>query len=136
MPSTPNFQSNPYKGARPRCWIRIRLVGLDGSTYERDMLADSGSPCAVILGADDLNLLSHGTAARANTNFGRMAGGWLRLAMPEFALTDLVRGFGSNEVLKAVQTDCPDFCGLVGLPLLRMLEYGGNRTSFWIRELV
>jgi hypothetical protein len=54
--------------------------------------------------------------------------------MPELGLTNLVLGFGSDHVLQAVQSDCLDFQGLVGLPLLRMLEYGGDEVAFWIRK--
>jgi hypothetical protein len=45
-----------------------------------------------------------------------------------------MQGFGSDPVLQAVQVDRPDFAGLAGLPLLRLVEYGGNDTSFWLRK--
>jgi len=55
--------------------------------------------------------------------------------MPELGLTEIVRGYGSDQLLRAVRSDSSEFDGLVGLPLLRMLEFGGNRSEFWIRKL-
>ena len=133
MPSLPG-QRNPYKGREPRCWLRLRFAALDGSLHERDLLADTGSPCAVILANTDLLHLMQAEADPIGTNFGAMAGAWLKLAMPEFAVTGRVAGFGSDQVLRAVQSDSPDFSGIVGLPLLRMFEYGGDEDAFWIRK--
>ena len=127
-------QRNPYKGTNPRCWVRLRFVAVDGSVHEREMVADTGCPCAVILGRADLTVLMRATAAGINSNFGHLTGGWLELAMPELNLTTQVRGQGSDQVLNAVQCDSPDFAGLVGLPLLRMVEYGGDDASFWVRK--
>jgi hypothetical protein len=133
--STPLVQCNPYKGTNPRCWLRLRFAALDGSLHERDLLADTGCPCAVILGQADLHLLMRTAAAPINSNFGHLTGAWLELQMPELGLTHQHVGYGSDSVLKAVQADCPDFAGLVGLPLLRLTEYGGDGNSFWVRQL-
>jgi hypothetical protein len=88
----------------------------------------------VILGQADLALLLRTAASGINTNFGPLTGGWLELSMPELGLTKQIRGFGSDQVLQTVQGDSPDCTGLVGLPLLRMVEYGGNGKSFWLRK--
>ena len=85
MPSLPG-QRNSYKGREPRCWLRLRFAALDGSLHERDLLADTGSPCAVILANTDLLHLMQAEADPIGTNFGAMAGAWLKLAMPEFAV--------------------------------------------------
>jgi len=103
--------------------------------HERELVADTGSPCAVILGQADLNLLFRSPAAGINTNFGPLTGGWLQLHMPELALMQSILGYGSDTVWQVVQSDSPDFAGLVGLPLLRTVEYGGNDSSFWVRQL-
>jgi len=134
MTSNPYRQQNPYKGASPRCWIRLRFVAADGSLHERELVADTGSPCAVILGQPDLALLLRSAAAGMNSNFGRLTGAWLELAMPELGLSTLVVGYGSDQVLQAVLRDSIDFAGVAGLPLLRMVEYGGDFTSFWVQE--
>jgi hypothetical protein len=134
MPSSPFVQRNLYKGGDPRCWVRLRFAASDGSLHERELLADTGSPCAVILGETDLHALRRGASSDVGSNFGRLIGGWLELAIPELGLTSRVLGFGSDQVLQAVQSDCPDFRGLVGLPLLRMTEYGGDDVAFWIRK--
>jgi hypothetical protein len=129
----PTFvQRNVYKGQDPRCWVRLRFVALDGSLHERELLADTGSPCAVIVGLSDHVALRQAESAEVQTNFGTMQGGWFELAMPEFGLIGRVPGFGSNQVLRAVRSDSHDFSGLVGLPLLRMLDYGGDDSAFWI----
>jgi hypothetical protein len=134
MTPAPVVQVNPYKGTTPRCWVRIRFAAADGSLHERELLADTGSPCAVILGQADLGLLVRASAAVLNTNFGPLSGGWLEVEMPELGLSSPILGYGSDAVLQAVQLDSPDFSGLVGLPLLRLVEYGGNSHSFWLRK--
>jgi hypothetical protein len=125
-------QHNPYKGTTPRCWLRLRFAAADGSLHERELLADTCSPCAVILEQADLALLLRTAAAGVNSNFGHL-GAWLELNMPELGLGSQLLGFGNDHVFHTVQLDSPDFAGLVGLPFLRMVEYGGNATSFWIR---
>jgi hypothetical protein len=136
MASVPLTQQNPYKGANPRCWIRLRFVAADSSLHERELVADTGSPCAIILGQIDLALLLRGAAASANSNFGQLTGGWVELGMPEFGLSNLVLGYGSDQLLQAVRQDSPNFAGVAGLPLLRMVEYGGDLASFWIRKAI
>ena len=133
MARAPYTQRNAYKGTTPRSWIRLRFVASDGSLHERELVADTGSPCAVILGQADLAMLSRAAAKGVSTNFGQLLGGWFELAMPELGLTVPILGFGSDPVLHAVQADSSDFAGLVGLPLLRMVEYGGDRAEFWVR---
>lgn len=134
MPFTPFVQCNPYKGTAPRCWVRLRFAAADGSLHEREFIADTGSPCSVILGQADLALLSRAAAAGINSNFGHLTGCWLELALPELGLRNQILGFGSDHVLQVVQSDSSDFAGLVGLPLLRMVDYGGDSSSFWMRK--
>jgi hypothetical protein len=134
MASIPYRQQNPYKGTSPRCWVRLRFASADGSLHERELIADTGSPCAVILGQTDLALLFRSAAAGMNSNFGHLTGAWLELSMPELGLNAPILCYGSDQVLQAVQGDSVDFAGLAGLPLLRMVEYGGDATSFWIQE--
>ncbi|MGI8978568.1 MAG: hypothetical protein ACR2FY_05045 [Pirellulaceae bacterium] len=129
------MQRNPYKGISPRCWVRIRFAAPDGSLHEHDLLADTGSPCAVILGQAELSKLFHASATSINSNFGALNGGWLSIEMPELGVTTQVLGFGSDQVLNTVQRDSPDFAGLIGLPLLRMMEYGGDAASFWLKNI-
>jgi hypothetical protein len=102
--------------------------------HERELVADTGSPCAVILGQADLALMLRASAAGVNTNFGLMAGGWIELNMPELGLANQVLAFASDQVLQAVRAEDPDFAGLVGLPLLRLVEYGGDARAFWVRK--
>jgi hypothetical protein len=132
MPPTSFVQRNLYKGTTPRCWVRLRFAAADGSLYERELLADTGSPCAVIMGQADLALLLRAVAAGVNSNFGHLTGGWLELAMPELGLTNQVLGYGSDQVFQAVQSGESSFAGLVGLPVLRMVEYGGDCDAFWL----
>jgi hypothetical protein len=54
--------------------------------------------------------------------------------MPELGLATSVLGFASDAVFQAVQADSPDFAGLAGHPFLRMVEYGGDAVSFWLRK--
>lgn len=128
------MQRNPYKGITPRCWVTVRFTAADGSLHERELLADTGSPCAVILGSEDLAAFFLAAATGMKSNFGDLAGGWLRVDMPEMEGETMVLGYGSDQVLQAVQSDSASFAGLVGLPLLRLMEYGGDGSSFWLRR--
>ncbi|MCI0684538.1 MAG: hypothetical protein L0Y71_20695 [Gemmataceae bacterium] len=135
MPPTPLIQCNPYKGVNPRCWVRLRFAAADGSLHERELLADTGCPCAVILGQADLTILLRAPGAAINSNFGQLTGAWLELHMPELGLTHQLAAYGSDAVLQAARVESPDFAGLAGLPLLRMMEYGGDGGSFWLCKL-
>lgn len=112
----------------------LRLAARDGSTQEFKLIADTGNPFAVVLSRDHLAKLSFGLTSNLDTNFGILEGTWFLLAMPEFGLNILQTGYVSSEVVASTKESHPDFEGLVGLPLLRLLEYGGNASEFWIRR--
>ena len=126
-------QKNPYKGSPSRPWIRLRLPAPDGSTLEREFLADTGNPCAVILGQQDMARLKIRDGPDVHTNFGLLQGGWLQLATPELGLTQAVLGYASDAVAVAAAASHSDFKGMIGLPLLRLAEYGGDADWFWVR---
>lgn len=128
-------QRNPYKGTPPRPWVRLRLAAPDGSTQELDLLADTGNPCALIIGQQLMARLKHGDGPDMNTNFGRLEGGWLQLEMPELQMVRPILGYASDAVVTAAKASHPDFKGLVGLPLLRLVEYGGDAVGFWLRAI-
>lgn len=132
-PVASSEQKNPYKGSPERPWIRLRLAAPDGSTVEREFLADTGNPCAFILGQQDMVRLKARDGPDMHTNFGLLQGDWLQLAMPELGLTQALLGYASDAVATAAGASHPDFKGLVGLPLLRLVEYGGDADWFWVR---
>src|SRR6266542_5151978 len=125
-------QRNPYKGTRPRAWVRVQLLALDGSTEEVDLLADTGNPLALVVGSVRMGRVIRRGVPPVTTNFGRMNGGWVRVMIPDVGFDEEVLGYASDRVVNTAQRDSPDFEGLVGLPLLRMLEYGGDADWFWI----
>lgn len=127
-------QRNLYKGSPLRPWVRLVLVAADGTTREIEALADTGNPCALIVGQAVLRQFNLGLTPGMSTNFGPMDGGWLRVQIPNLPLDEDVLAYGSDAVLQAVQASHIDFAALAGLPLLSMLEYGGNRDSFWMRS--
>ena len=126
-------QRNPYKGDPPRPWLRLGFLGKDGSRVDVDLLADTGCPYGIILAPDLFSKLCFRLTTEVTANFGPMNGGWVRLYAPELELVEFVLAYGSADIAANVGTDHPDFVGMVGLPVLRMLEYGGNHDSFWIR---
>lgn len=126
-------QRNPYKGKPPHPWIRVRLVGPNGAEIEMDLVADTGNPVALILDPRTMAQFRHGVCASLTSNFGTLDGGWVRVIIPETNLDLMLVGFGSNTVAATVQQYSPDFVGLLGLPVLRMMEYGGDQYWFWIR---
>ena len=124
-------QRNPYRRNRP--WLRLGFKLPDGSIQEHDLLADTGSAASVILRPDLLLSLRHEPSVERESNFGAMICGWLRLYSPELGLVEFIRGYGSEKAYALASRNNPELAGLVGLPVLRMLEYGGNHDSFWIR---
>ncbi len=126
-------QRNAYRGSPPRPWVRLVLIGADGASQEISVLADTGNPCALIVSLNVLQQFNIGLAPGMNTNFGPLDGGWLRVQIPELAFDENVLAYGSDAVVKAAQASHADFAGLAGLPLLRLLEYGGDRDHFWLR---
>jgi hypothetical protein len=130
----PHEQRYPYQGFPPRAWISVRLATPQGDTRDWKLIADIGCPFPLVIGVDDLPDFSFGAGNHVQSNFGILESAWLHLAMPEFGLDFLILGYGSEEVLDSARTDHPDFGGLAGLPFLRLLEYGGNASEFWIRS--
>jgi len=126
-------QRNPYKGKPQRPWIRLRLEAVDGSLVELELLADTGNPCALIISSASMTRLKAADAPDIQSNFGLLQGGWLQLAMPELGLTQAAIGYASDAVATAAKASHADFEGLAGLPLLRLLEYGGDAREFWVR---
>ena len=127
-------QRNAYKGSPERPWVRLRLVDDRAGARDVELLADTGNPCAVILGEQLMQQFRRGDGPDVQTNFGLLEGGWLYVLVPELGLGEFVLGYASDSVVVAARESCPDFEGLVGLPLLRLVEYGGDRNSFWLRR--
>jgi len=97
------------------------------------LVADTGSAAPILLKPELMTILSHERGKDRTSNLGKMIGGWLRIYCPELGLVEFTRGFGSEKAFELVQSCDPNFVGLVGLPTLRMTEYGGNADEFWIR---
>lgn len=126
-------QRDPYLGTPPRAWVRVHLIADSGASQTLPLLADTGDPCAVIIGTAHMSLMNLIPGLGLNTNFGQLAGGWLRVVIPEIGLDQQVLGYASDVVASAAQASNPDFAGLMGLPLLRMMTYGGDADWFWVR---
>ena len=133
MTPIPFEQRNPYKGSLPRPWIRIRFSTPAGLLWEGEFLADTGCPQELVVSRSLLSRLQHRKAPSVNTNFGVLSGAWLELAMPELGLVRRSLGYGNDSIVAAARASSPHFEGLVGLPFLRLLEYGGDANWFWVR---
>jgi hypothetical protein len=134
MSSGTTEQRNRYKGFPARPWVRVRLTALDGLHHELDLMADTGNPFALIIGRPAMVILKQRCASNISTNFGLLEGGWLRVHMPELGLDLELLGYASDSVVTGAQASSLDFQGLVGLPFLRLLEYGGDINWFWLRR--
>lgn len=127
-------QKNPYLGNTPRPWLRLRLLDTYGQAVEVSLVADTGNPYSIVIAEDLFDRLVGIPGRNIVSNFGPMRGGWLRIAMPELGLDRLVLGYGNQLVATAVGSNHATFQGLVGLPILRLGEYGGNSDNFWFRS--
>jgi hypothetical protein len=134
MNVAPVGQRNPYKGSPPRPWILLRFAAADGTFRELELLADTGNPCALIIGQANMALLKQGTAPDMQCNFGLLEGGWVQVDTPGLSLGQPLLSYACDPVVTAAKASSPDFDGLAGLPLLRLMEYGGDADWFWIRS--
>jgi hypothetical protein len=133
MSETPSEQRNVYRGEPARAWLRLQLISPDDRVHEVELLADTGNPCSIIIDVATMQSLHWRESVSADSNFGPLQGGWLRIAIPQLAFDVKTVSYANDSVVDVVKRSDPGFAGLVGLPLLRMLEYGGDRGCFWIR---
>jgi hypothetical protein len=132
MPETPRKQRNVYRGEPARAWLRLELISASGRVLELEVLADTGNPCAIIVDTATMEALRWRESIRTESNFGPLEGGWVRIAIPELGFDVKTLGYGNDSVVNVVKRSDQAFGGLVGLPLLRMLEYGGDEGWFWV----
>jgi hypothetical protein len=133
MPSPPFEQRNVYKGEPARAWIRLQLLSADDRVHEFEFLVDTGNPCAIIIDTATMRSVRWRESIVTDSNVGPLAGGWLRIAIPELAFDGKTLGYANDAVVNVVKRSDPAFAGLVGFPSLRMLKYGGDDGWFWIR---
>jgi hypothetical protein len=126
-------QRNPYKGNPPRAWIRAELVAADGTRQVLELLADTGKPCSLIIDSGRLQQFKHFDGPDFNSNFGILSGAWLRLTVPAIGIDQIVLAYANDGVATASKHSDPALEGLAGLPLLRLGEFGGDDTAFWLR---
>ena len=110
------------------------LIPADGCARKLDLVVNTGSPCAIIIDEATMRSLRRRESVTRDSNFGPLEGGWLQIAIPELGFDAQTLGYASDSVVNVVRRSDPAFAGLVGLPLLRMLEYGGDGGRFWIRS--
>jgi hypothetical protein len=128
-------QRNAYKGSPARAFVRVQLISPDDEAHELEVLVDTGNLCSLIISVVQLNKLCWRQSPTAESNFGTLEGGWLRLVVPELGFDQKIVGYANDAVVNVVRRSDPGFGGLVGLPLLRLMEYGGNAETFWIRGI-
>ena len=127
------LQKNRYKGKPSRPWIRLLLKAQDNTAEELQLLADTGNPCAIVISTTRMAQFKRANGPKMSTNFGLLTGGWLQIVIPELKIDKRVLGYANDAVVAAAKASSPDFEGLAGLPLLQLLEYGGNADWFWIK---
>lgn len=71
----------------------------------------------------------------AETNFGTLRGGLLRVAVPQVCEEVIVVAYASDAVFDAANASHPSLGGLAGLPLLRQFRCGGDSEQFWVEPL-
>lgn len=127
-------QRNIYRGLPARAWLRIELTSARGTVHPLDLLVDTGNPCAIIVDRATMESFQWRESRKTNSNFGQLESGWLRFAIKEIGFAAEILGHANDSIVNVVKRSDPKFAGLIGLPLLRMLEYGGNQGWFWIRS--
>src|SRR5439155_343271 len=105
----------------------------DGAVTDVELIADTGCPQGVIVGLDLLHRVRALAGENTDSNFGELQCGWVRVAIPDIGLDVPMLGYGSDKVRATARQSDPAFEGVVGLPIFRLAEYGGNADEFWIR---
>jgi hypothetical protein len=129
-------QRNLYKGNPPRAWARLRLLTDGGLAQDFDLFADTGDPFAIVISEANILQFRSRAAPDVRTNFGNLKGGWIRLQIPDIGFDQRLVGYGNDSVVAAAQASSTDFGGILGLSLLRMMRFGGDADSFWIRPRI
>ena len=122
-----------YKGTPPRPWMRVELIAPDGTSRLLEAVADTGNPLPLIVSSAAMTACCQLGGPGTETNFGRLDGGFLRVRIPETGVDAVMLGYAGDQVTAAIRGSSQDFEALVGLPLLRRLEYGGDADHFWVR---
>jgi len=117
----------------PRAWVFVTLIAPDGTNQKLDFVADTGCSFNLVVGSAALGQFQERPGPAQVSSYGTHSSGWVRVSIPEVALDQKVLACESDPVLTIVQSDDPDFAGILGLPLLRMTEYDGDADWFWIR---
>ena len=126
-------QKNRYLGRTPRPWLEIPFRNSAGIIHKVKLIADTGCPQGIILAPEWFDSLVTYRFDSIRTNFGEMDSGWLQVFDPDSGFVELVRGYSSARVGEAASASHADFAGLIGLPILRLGEYGGDANEFRFR---
>lgn len=127
-------QRSIYAGEPSRAWIRVQLDSPIGEVRELDLVVDTGNPCAMIVDEKTLRTMLWRESLEVDSNFGSLAGGWLCVKVPDISFDHKLLCHGNDRVDSVVKNSDLRFDGLIGLPFLRMMSYGGDGGYFWIRS--
>jgi hypothetical protein len=93
-------QQNPYTGNPPRPWIRLDLINLDGNVRTLQLVADTGSPYALIISTKFMDQFRIRSGPAIETNFGTIVGGFVRVRIPETRVDVSVLGHAGDSVTR------------------------------------
>jgi hypothetical protein len=125
---------NAYDGEPPRPWLTVKLLSRRGRSVQVKAVVDTGSPFHLVTSEKLLRRCRLRDGQLAFTNYGMLDAGWTEIRVPELQFSERLLTYGSDEIVSAVERSSPNFSALIGLPFLRMFEYGGNATEFWLRS--
>ena len=97
------------------------------------LLVDTGNPYEIIVDAATMQSMRWHAADESESNFGIAEGGWLQIEIAEIGFGAFIVGYANDKIAGIVKRSDWGFDGLIGLPLLRMLVYGGDRGFFWVQ---
>ena len=125
-------QRRPYRSRRP--WLEFTFLTPDGIRADVNLVADTGCSFDFILCPELYDILVRADLGIVpRTNFGDLPSGMVLMYMPEVGFVESVRALRSDLVGALLEREHPTFAGVVGLPILRLGEYGGNASEFWFR---
>jgi hypothetical protein len=123
----------PYQGEPPRPWLPVQLMNRRGHSVELHAVVDTGCPFPIVIREKLLGRCRVRDAMLATTNFGLLDSGWAEVRVPELRFAREILVYGSDHVVDVLARSSRKFTALLGLPFLRMFEYGGDERDFWLR---
>jgi hypothetical protein len=124
-----NYRTNPV----PRIQITTDFVDSGRQKDSRILLVDTGCPLDGIIDFNTAERMNHGYFVSSKSgHFGEMQGYLMKIVLPTIHFEQVVPFWSNQKVTQSLASE--GFDGMIGLPLLQKLTYGGNAIEFFLEK--